>query len=91
MPIDVDTFESQGTAPVRVGFSGEKTAKIKALLTGDANSAFSLDEVATHVEVDTTDKAAMRNLVNLLYGLRKKNKAIMKVVDGTKYYAAITE
>lgn len=91
MPIDVETFESQGTAPVRIGFTGEKTSKIKALLTSDANSAFSLDEIAAHVETDTTDKIAMRNLVNLLFNLRKKKKAVMKVVDGTKYYAAISE
>lgn len=88
MPISVNEFNEKGTAPVRVGFSGQKTKNILELLESE-EAAFSISEVAAVAETDMNDTAAVRNLKNLMYGLRKKGKVEVRVVDGETYYALI--
>jgi len=88
MPISVDEFNEKGTAPQRVGFGGEKTKNILALL-GSENAAFSITEVAAVAETDADDKNAVRNLKNLMYSLRKKGKVEVRIVDSETYYALV--
>lgn len=90
MPISVDEFNEKGTAPQRVGFGGQKTKNILELLTTE-EAAFSIDEVAGVAETDMADTAAVRNLKNLMYSLRKKGKVEVRVVDGKTYYALVRE
>lgn len=90
MPISVDEFNEKGTAPQRVGFNGEKTKNILELL-GSEEAAFSIAEVAEVAKTDMADTAAVRNLKNLMYGLRKKGKVEVRVVDGDTYYALVRE
>ena len=81
-------FENEGTEPVRIGFTGERTANVKKLLASQ-DSAFSITEIAKEVGVDMTDSKAKVNLKNLLYGLRRKGKVELRMVGGEAYYRAI--
>jgi len=101
MAISLEDFNEKGVEAKRVGFVGEgKTQKLIDLIkaAGDNGSAVSLSECVAELGGDMSVKASVANVANLLYGIRKKAakgklafNVDMKVVDGEKYYAAITK